>query len=150
MIRGRRKALVAEDNLVSQKILAVLLTKLGYQVDVVADGQAALRVLAQRGYDVILMDCEMPTVGGPEATIAIRVREVDGTQQHTPIIAVTSDSQKFTEQYCLEAGMDAYLQKPVTLEHLAATLQNTLDAGLPSLRCSQSDHPEEFPIAVQG
>lgn len=149
MIRGRRKALVAEDNLVSQKILAGLLTRLGYQVDVVADGQAALRVLAQRAYDVILMDCQMPTVNGREATIAIRVREVDGALQHTPIVAVTAHSEAFSEEDCRNAGMDGYLLKPVTLDTLRVALEDSLEAGLPSR--VGSDEAEYRPsIAAQG
>lgn len=140
---------MAEDNPVSQKILAGLLTKLGYQVDVVADGQAALRVLAQRAYDVILMDCLMPTINGKEATIAIRIREVDGALQHTPIVAVTSHCDVFSEEDCLAAGMDGYLQKPVTLESVKRALEECLAAGLPS-RVGRADAEYCLPKAAQG
>ena len=123
-----KHALVADDNTVSQRLLAGLLRPLGFQVDIVSDGRAAVRALAQRAYDLILMDCEMPTVSGHEATLAIRVREVDGALNHTPIIAVTAFSGEFSREQCLAVGMDAFLEKPVALEALRQAVRAVMPA----------------------
>ncbi len=121
-----KRALVADDNAVSQRLLAGLLSKLGYQSDVVSDGRAAVRALAQRAYDLILMDCEMPTVNGREATVAIRLREVDGMLVHTPIIAVTAFADRFSRDECKTAGMDGFLEKPVSLEALREEIDRVI------------------------
>ena len=123
---GLRRALVADDNQVSRRLLCRLLEQLGFATDEVADGDLAVSALTQRGYDLILMDCQMPTVTGKEATVAIRMREVDGVLNRTPIVAVTGQVDLFSEEECLAAGMDAYLTKPVSLAQLRATVQQLL------------------------
>jgi len=123
---GLRRALVADDNEVSRRVLCRLLEQLGFATDAVADGELAVTALTQRAYDLILMDCQMPNVTGKEATLAIRMREVDGLLNRTPIVAVTGEVELFSEEECLAAGMDAYLTKPVSLARLQGTVQQLL------------------------
>jgi signal transduction histidine kinase/ActR/RegA family two-component response regulator len=116
----RPRLLIAEDNIVNQKVIAQLLHKLGYRVDVAANGLEALETSAQMVYDAIFMDCHMPEMDGYVATAHLRQREAR-TGRHTPIIAMTANAMPGDRQRCLDAGMDDYLQKPVQraeLEHI--------------------------------
>lgn len=112
-----RRVLVADDNAVNQKVASRMLERLGYRVDVVADGRAAVTAWERGGYALIMMDCQMPLLDGYEATREIRRRESHG--QHTPVIALTADAMQDAQQRCLDAGMDAYLTKPIDRALLA-------------------------------
>jgi CheY-like chemotaxis protein len=114
----RGRILLAEDNLINQKVAVAMLSGVGYIVDVVNDGAAALEAVAAQRYDAILMDCQMPVVNGYEATIAIRAQE--GTGRHTPIIALTASARREDRDRCLAVGMDSYLAKPVSKDALVA------------------------------
>jgi CheY-like chemotaxis protein len=120
-----RRILVAEDNVVNQKVACRSLEKLGYRVDVAADGEAAFRAWSSGRYDLILMDCQMPIMDGYEATRKIRARE--GTDEHIPIIALTAHAMKGADNECLSAGMDDYLSKPIDRERLQEVLQRWLE-----------------------
>ncbi len=122
--RSGAKLLVAEDNTVNQKVAAALLKQLGYQVDVVANGTEAVEAVARVPYDAILMDCQMPEMNGYEATAEIRRLESPG--RHVPIIALTASAMKGDEERCLEAGMDAYVTKPITVDALGGVLAGLL------------------------
>ena len=127
--RARNRLLLAEDNLVNQKVAKRLLEQLGYHVDVVDDGEAAVVAWRDGSYDLILMDCQMPVLDGYEATREIR-RSEHGAH-HTPIVALTAHAMKGAEQPCLEAGMDAFLTKPIDRVALVTTLQQLLsEAGV--------------------
>ena len=123
--RDSHRILVAEDNVVNQKVACRILEKLGYRVDVAADGEAAFRAWSSGRYDLILMDCQMPIMDGYEATRKIRARE--GAGQHTPIIALTAHAMKGADNECLSAGMDDYLSKPIDRERLEQALQCWLE-----------------------
>ena len=123
------RVLLAEDNLINQKVAAAMLASAGYQVDMVPDGVQAVQAAATGLYDAILMDCQMPRLDGFAATAAIRAEE--GRQRHTPIIALTAGAQRQDRERCLEAGMDAYLTKPVSKPALLAKVGGLLSSGRP-------------------
>jgi len=112
---------------VNQRVAARMLEKLGCHVDVVTNGQEALVASAQRIYDLIFMDCQMPEMDGYEATQAIRTRESNG--KHLPIIAMTAHAMQGDRERCLAAGMDDYICKPVQSEELWAILVKWIPAA---------------------
>jgi CheY-like chemotaxis protein len=116
------RVLVAEDNLVNQEVARALLEMAGLSVDTVPDGQAAVDAWAAAGYDLILMDCQMPGMSGYDATAEIRARERLGNCARTPIVALTANSMQGDRERCLDAGMDDYMAKPFTDEQLRVTL----------------------------
>jgi two-component system, sensor histidine kinase and response regulator len=116
-----RRILLAEDNLVNQKVACRILGKLGYQVDVANTGREALNKWESGEYAAILMDCQMPEMDGFEATREIRRRE--GADRHIPIIALTADAMKGTDQACAAVGMDDFLTKPIDRVALATCLE---------------------------
>ncbi len=118
------RALVVEDNMVNQRVATALLRRLGFETDAAANGEEALDLVRTNhsGYDVILMDCQMPVMDGYETTRCIREWEKSNGQGGTPIIALTADALPGTETSCREAGMNDYLAKPVRKEHLRTVL----------------------------
>ena len=120
--------LLAEDNLINQKVAVAMLSGAGYRVDTVADGAAAVKAAAAHPYDVILMDCQMPELSGYEATSAIRAQE--GSGPRVPIIAMTAGARQEDRELCLAHGMDAYVSKPVSKDTLLAMVRS--NARLPS------------------
>jgi signal transduction histidine kinase/DNA-binding response OmpR family regulator/HPt (histidine-containing phosphotransfer) domain-containing protein len=119
--------LVAEDNAVNQKLAARLLEKWGHSVVVVGDGQAALQAVQQERFDVLLTDIQMPVLDGLELTARIRQLEQQ-THQHLPIIALTAHATQQDKAQCLEAGMDAYVSKPIRRQELLAALSQITPA----------------------
>ncbi len=141
--RGRYlsyRVLLVEDNPVNQAVSKAMLEYFGCRVDVAANGQEALKVLAGRPYDLILMDCQMPVMDGYEATRIIRQREA--ASQGTPIVALTAHAMEGDREACLEAGMDDYLSKPYKAEELNALLGKWLTAPP---RGGQTEGPEPAP-----
>ena len=118
------RVLVAEDNSVNQKVAAAMLHRLGYRVDLVANGREAVEALERIPYTAVLMDCQMPEMNGYEASTEIRRRE--GAGRHVPIVALTASAIKGDEERCLAAGMDAYVTKPVTLDALGDVLERLI------------------------
>jgi signal transduction histidine kinase/ActR/RegA family two-component response regulator/HPt (histidine-containing phosphotransfer) domain-containing protein len=117
---SRGRLLVAEDNIVNQKVAARILERLGYEVDVAATGDEAVAAVRRQTYAAILMDGQMPHTDGFEATRIIRALE--GTR-HTPIIALTASAMTGDRERCLAAGMDDYVPKPIGPEQLEAVLR---------------------------
>jgi two-component system sensor histidine kinase/response regulator len=119
------RILVAEDNAANQLLTLTQLQKLGYAAQAVANGREALDAVKSGGFDLVLMDCQMPEMDGFEATRAIREWE-KSQGLRIPIVALTANAMKEDERRCLESGMDAYLAKPIKKEQLARALEQRL------------------------
>jgi two-component system sensor histidine kinase/response regulator len=129
---SKLKILLAEDNVVNQKLATRLLQRLGHDVVVVGNGREALTRLEDSTYDLVLMDVQMPEMDGFEATAAIREKErKDGV--HIPIIAMTAHAMKGDKERCLGAGMDGYVAKPINLTELDQTIDATVGTGRASM-----------------
>jgi signal transduction histidine kinase/ActR/RegA family two-component response regulator len=118
--RGKR-VLIAEDNLVNQKVAQRVLEKLGYATRVAANGRIAVDMAAAEPFDLVLMDVQMPEMSGIEAAMEIRRLE-QATGRHLPIVALTANAMSGDKEECLKAGMDGYLSKPIRVEALQETL----------------------------
>ena len=119
------RLLLAEDNVVNQKLAVAVLERWGHSVLVVEDGRAALAAVAREGFDLVLMDVQMPNMDGLRATAEIRESERH-TGGHVPIVAMTARTMFGDRERCLEAGMDAYVAKPFELEELFAVVESVL------------------------
>jgi signal transduction histidine kinase/DNA-binding response OmpR family regulator len=120
--RTRLRILLAEDNRVNQTLAVRILQKRGHTVEAVENGRQAIEALGKQPFDLILMDLQMPELGGVEATMLIRERE-KSTGGHIPIIAVTANAMVGDRERCLEAGMDDYVSKPIQLKELFAAIE---------------------------
>ncbi|HXY21633.1 MAG TPA: CHASE domain-containing protein [Burkholderiaceae bacterium] len=116
-----RRILLAEDNQVNQRVAVLMLKRLGYEVDIAENGAAAARMAAAGDYALVLMDCQMPEMDGFEATVAIRVQEIE-TGRHIPIIAMTANALQGDREQCVASGMDDYISKPIDIERLREAL----------------------------
>ncbi len=123
--------LLAEDNVVNQKLSTRLLEKHGHTVEVAATGAAAVSAFDREAFDVVLMDVQMPEMDGFEATAAIRARE-QMSDTHIPIIAMTAHALKGDEERCLQAGMDGYVAKPIQPSRLFSLIDSLLPLGPPT------------------
>jgi CheY-like chemotaxis protein len=115
------QVLLVEDHPINQILATTLLKKWGHRVELAKNGQEAVDLFATRKWDVILMDMQMPVMGGLDATRLIRAAETAG--QHTPIIAMTANAMDSDRQACLQAGMDDHLAKPFNAASLQAMLE---------------------------
>jgi CheY-like chemotaxis protein len=122
------KVLLAEDNIVNQRVATGLLRKRGHDVTVVGNGADALAALERERFDLVLMDVQMPVMGGLEATVAIRERErrIGG---HIRVVAMTAHAMSGDRDRCLAAGMDGYLAKPFDQHHVFAIVEADDPAG---------------------
>ena len=124
------RILIAEDNAVNQKLATAILRRAGHVVTVVPNGREAVGAMERDSFDAVLMDVQMPVMGGFEATRLIR--EMEGSGRRTPIIAVTARAMKGDREACLEAGMDAFVPKPIQSVTLLETLEQLGSGSLPA------------------
>ncbi|CAD6887732.1 unnamed protein product [Tilletia controversa] len=118
--------LLAEDNVVNQKLARKILENQGHKVDIVDNGELAVMAVKKRQYDVVLMDVSMPVMGGIEATMAIRRFEASLGDERVPIVALTAHAMLGDKEKCLKAGMSAYVSKPIRRVELISTLHSLL------------------------
>jgi CheY-like chemotaxis protein len=116
---GPLRILMAEDNVINQKVGKLILQRAGFNIDLVGDGNEALEAHRTHPYDLILMDCQMPTMDGFEASRQIRQLP----QRQPVIVAVTANALVGERERCLNAGMDDYLSKPFQAEQLVAVVK---------------------------
>jgi two-component system sensor histidine kinase/response regulator len=147
LLRGRR-VLLAEDNVVNQKLACRLLEKLGAEVTLAGTGQAAIENLLARPFDVVLMDCQMPVLDGYEATRRIRSGVAGPTAATIPIIALTAHALNGDRERCLAAGMNDHLTKPIDPVLFRACLKQFLDAGPRQAPPLRVDHVSTATSAV--
>lgn len=121
---GLPRILMAEDNSINQRVGKLILQRAGFPIDVVGDGNEAVAAHRENPYDLILMDCQMPTMDGFEASR--HIRKLDGPQP--VIIAVTANALVGERERCLSAGMDDYLSKPFQAEQLVAIVKKWADS----------------------
>jgi len=115
------RILLAEDNLINQKVATRLLKTIGYNIDTAINGQEVMRLLSTNTYDLIFMDCQMPILDGYATTKEIRSRE--GNRRHTIIVAMTANAMKEDRDKCLACGMDDYLSKPFSKKQIIDILE---------------------------
>jgi len=127
---SRLRVLLAEDNVVNQRVALRLLEKHGHAVVVANNGREALRALAHEAFDLLLMDVQMPEMDGFEATAQIREQE-KATGGHIPIVAMTAHTMKGDEERCLAAGMDGYISKPINSAELFSLLDRHAGSSTP-------------------
>lgn len=122
--RKKYKILLAEDNLINQKVAIRTLNSAGFQVDAVLNGEQAIRAFSQGHYDLILMDVQMPEIDGFTATK--KIRELNSHGKEIPIIAITAHALIGDKEKCLEAGMNDYIAKPVVAKDIIILIDNYL------------------------
>jgi len=115
--------LLVEDNPVNQRLAATVLEKLGHSCRIAGDGREAVDAIETDRFDVVLMDLQMPRMGGVEACRVIRARERETNRPRVPIAAMTADAFADVRDECLQAGMDDYISKPFQMQQLATVLE---------------------------
>jgi CheY-like chemotaxis protein len=131
---GEAQILLAEDNVVNQKVVLAILNKLGYAADVAADGFEALEHLRRHQYQLVLMDVQMPGMDGLEATRLLRDPSSEVLNPTIPVIALTAHAVEGYREICQQAGMDDYVTKPITLKQI----RQILEKWLPKSDCKAS------------
>jgi len=131
--------LVVEDDLINQKVIMKMLQANGHKVEVSADGIEALKIYKTGKYDVVLMDIQLPEIDGIET--AKRIRQIDGPDNHTPIIALTAYALKGDRERFLAMGMDEYVPKPINMFELCAAIDKVTS--------KQRDKKENIPDRIK-
>ena len=141
------RALLAEDNQVNQVVARNMLKTLGCEFDIVANGEQALQAVQRGGYDIVLMDCQMPVMDGYAATREIRAWErAQGHAPRIPIVALTANALPGDADACRDAGMDDYLAKPYSRRQLCAVLARWLPADLVQITSDTVSTKQPVPL----
>ncbi|MGB0911932.1 MAG: response regulator, partial [Nitrospirales bacterium] len=140
-VRSQTRILVADDHRVNQQLAVLMLERLGFRADIVANGNEAVEAVSRVPYSLVFMDCQMPEMDGYQATREIRNRAVsgkipdskdnNGRTLRLPIIAMTANAMQGDREKCLEAGMDDYLSKPIKSDQLQLILSKWLSSQEP-------------------
>jgi len=141
-IRESRKSLrilLAEDNVINQRLTVRLLERMGHTVSVAGNGLEALNAVQETGFDLVFMDVQMPHMDGLEATQSLR-RQEENTGRHVPIIAMTAYAMKGDRERCLAAGMDGYVSKPISVQEVYEVIDRILGSAEPAAHGS-ADSP---------
>jgi len=141
----RLQVLLAEDNVVNQRLAATLLERRGHKVTIAGNGREAVAAVSAQAFDVALMDVQMPEMGGFEATAAIRAAESERGTPRLAIIAMTAHAMKGDRERCLAAGMDDYLTKPLDPRRLCALVEELAPGGRAT---SPGVEPDTMPVEV--
>ena len=136
--------LLAEDNPINQKVACLMLAKIGYRVDVVANGHEVLDAVAQKDYAAILMDVQMPEMDGLEAARRIRADDSPARDPQIPIIALTAHAMDTDRQRSLDAGMDDHASKPIDSDTIAKILDRHIGVETPA-HVAAGPQPEPEP-----
>ena len=150
-VRARARILVAEDNVVNQRVLARILEKAGFTCDVVANGREAVQAVESLPYDAVLMDCQMPVMDGFEATRTIR--RLPGPRGQVPILAASAGVSSAERRLSAEAGMNRFIAKPILADDLLLALDQTLQSshqGIWPKIIDESPGFEEQPETTKG
>ncbi len=129
LTHSQLRLLVAEDNPVNRKLISRVLEKQGHRVTCAHDGYEAVEAIKSQEFDLVLMDVQMPRMGGLEATATIRQLELESESKRTPIIALTAHAMTGDQERCLEGGMDDYLSKPLRTDELQEVLRRWAPPG---------------------
>ena len=121
--RSSFSILLAEDNPINQKVAMRVLKHLDYQADMVGNGKEVIEAIANKSYDLILMDIQMPEMDGLETTQHIRNQEIGSQLTPIVIVAITANASHDDQYICREAGMNDYISKPIQIPELKNTLQ---------------------------
>jgi len=121
--RSSFSILLAEDNPINQKVAIRVLKHLGYQADTVGNGKEVIEAIANKSYDLILMDIQMPEMGGLETTQYIRNQEIESQLTPIAIVAITANASRGDQYICRQAGMNDYISKPIQIPELKNILQ---------------------------
>lgn len=143
LFKGR--VLVAEDQVINQRVASTYLQKLGLQVDLVSNGKMALEKVRTQRYDLIFMDCQMPLMNGYDATRAIRQWENENGGQ-TPVVALTAEGTSGERKLCFAAGMDDFLTKPLELNRLIEALHRWLNPPMAFIDASMLNRLKDYSL----
>ncbi|MFO0945010.1 MAG: response regulator [Planctomycetota bacterium] len=138
--RPSLKVLLAEDTPANQRVASLVLSKRGHDVSIVSNGADAVERVRNEAFDVVLMDVQMPVMDGYQATAAIRALD-DRDKRTVPIVAMTAHAMQRDRQRCYDAGMDAYLAKPIDAAHLIETVEGIVSRVRPMLRARSTSSP---------
>jgi len=142
------RILLVEDNLVNQRVALMMLERLGYAADVASSGLQGVELAIARGYDVVLMDIQMPDMDGLEATR--RIRKHYGDKRGPRIVAMTAHALASDREMCLAAGMDGYISKPIDQHRLAVELSPPTTQRVPRPEATQQFHPSPSIVETLG
>jgi len=118
------KILLVEDNEINRKIFISMIKSRNFTCDVAVDGSEALKAVEKKDYDIIFMDCQMPTMDGYESTA--KIRKLEGNKKHTRIVAMTANAMEGDSEKCIEAGMDDYISKPINFNKMFKIIEESI------------------------